>query len=115
MVLYCLQSLVESFIGFLHSPKRTSFHTHVPVLRARYQAKPHLQGCGFSVESLLAVTNVLKDERPAVLTNKVEVITSFQYEELVNTVLSPWLLSCAAGHLQLLLALRYTRTPILTQ
>ena len=61
----------------------------------------------FGVEScLLAVTNVLREERPAQLVsaclgslstmliyNKVESITLVQYEQLVTTLLSPWLLT----------------------
>eukprot|EP00092_Neocalanus_flemingeri_P002849 GFUD01003047.1.p1 GENE.GFUD01003047.1~~GFUD01003047.1.p1 ORF type:complete len:1487 (+),score=586.22 GFUD01003047.1:576-4463(+) len=100
----------------------------------------------FGVESsLLAVTNILKEERPAelvsaclgslttVLTyNKVEVITLVQYEQLVTTLLSPWLLSspslppCLVQlatstpddtnwkylHYQLLLGLRDTRATV---
>jgi len=100
----------------------------------------------FGVEScLLGVTNVLKDERPTelvsacldslttVLTyNKVEMITFVQYEQLVTTLLSPWLLispSLSSSlvqlatstpddtnwkhlHYQLLLVLRDTRASV---
>jgi len=100
----------------------------------------------FGVESfLLAVTDVLKEERPeelvsACLTslttvlsyNKVDVITLVQYEHLVTTLLSTWLLaspllpSCLVQlaistqddtnwkylHYQLLLCLRDTRATV---